>query len=637
MNAHSQQPARVIQSTVVVLVSILLQSCGHGDNSDSVPLQSLSSSLTIQGAAVQPEAKVLGGTPVVLVDTGGSTRTLSIRYGDGSSVQLINDPNDKTRFWMPIVTEALSVSLTATADGREIASMPISLMPYASDPTPGEVTLNFLYGSKIRQQAAIDVYTGKPAYATALKLLTDALVVTDQQIAWVTAAIKDGAATVADPIRPATGTLDRAGLKVMDQYVMQWVSQVYPGQVRIASVMTMQDIFLTLMPSARATDTIAACHLDRPVGAPMSTSLQADQAWCVSQIHIDDAEEIANYANAITVGVKYAGLALAAVPIALTAGSTAAITTAAIAAGLITTAQITGYSADLLSILASAGNGRLGEAGVKAIVAAVQAGTAQFIDELPLPLPKALSDQYAEALTSLAKAPLDDSYKEAIDKAAEDLVEAAKGSANEPAAPSSPEQPNVPIGPSPTPGTPSTPTAPTAPSVPFGAFSVSKPLACSPNTDGTARVTGQLLADLAPGEQITIVSGTARYYTGSTSSCGGSDTYNVPQDALPPGLSFPSFENASANCTPPDGLELHPVSFAVCHNPETAAQNRGVAVDIDTSVSKSLISFSPNIIVVMCRATTRNLNASDTVMKARAGVQIYQALTCGAPAPQAAP
>lgn len=611
----------------MVVMLAILQSCGGGTNSAAPPLASLAPSLTVQGVPIGPDAKLAGATAFDMADAASSPKVLAITYSDGTVEQLPNDPTNKARFWLPIVTELRTGLLVASQDGKAVASMPITVAPYVTQSAPGQVTLYFLKAVQMRQQAAINIFAADPQYAVELEMLRKHKIVIDHQVAWVSEAITNGSAVVDDLWRSNKAVLDQAGLKVMDQYVMNWVAHVLPGQTAVASAVSVEQIVLALLPSASA-DTFSTCRLDMPSGLPPPKSVQEAQAFCVAQVRINDAEEIANYLGAASDALKYSGIAIGLV-------------LPPVGAGLAGTGMVIGWSGDLLSILASGTNGRLDEAGAKALAVALREATNLLIKQNGVRFESQpdVRTEYADAASDTITSWVEAEFGKTIDKTTSNIVDLAKqGTGNPPAEPvpdpvSDPAPAPVPEPqPQPTPvpePAPTVPREPDGPRVGVGEFSVSKPLACAV-TDGIARVTGQFVADLAPGEQITVVSGTRRFYTGVTSSCGGSDTYSVPEGALPAGTSLPPFEYAASDCKPPTGLSLHPVSFATCHNRQESLGNVGVAVDINTSISSRMFSFSPEIVVIMCRATTLNLNSEATVLKARPQTVIHVPLTCAA-------
>ncbi len=627
MNTQPERLARMLRLFSAIIVVTVLQSCGSGSSSSPPPLASLATSLTVEGAPIAPEAKVAGATPVIMADAGSLPRTLAITYSDGTFEQLPNDRTDKTRFWMPVVTEVRKGTLVASQDGKAVASMPISVAPYETGSAPGQVTLYFLRAAQMRQQAAIDIFTANPQYARELNMLLKHKIVIDQQVAWVSEAITNGSAVVDDPWRSGKAVLDQSGLKVFDQYVMNWVAHVLPGQTTLVSAMSAQHLLLALLPSARA-DTFTTCRFDMPSGLPPPKSVQEAQAFCVAQVRINDAEEIANYLAAAGDALKYSGIAIGlAFPPA--------------GAGLAGTGLVIGWSGDLLSILASATNGRLDETAAKALALALREASGQLIklEGVPFPAQPDVRTTYVDAASETIASWVESQFGDAIDKATSNIVDLSKQGTGNP--PTNPEPPSVPEPapppapapePEPEPEPPPAPTLPQPPDGPrvgLGEFSISKPLSCTVS-DGTARVTGQFLADLAPGEQITVVYGTKRFYTGVTSSCGGADMYSVPEGALPSGTSLPPFEYASSDCKPSTGLSLHPVFFATCHNRQESQGHVGVAVDINSSVSNRMFTFSPEIVMIMCRATTLNLNSQATVAKARPQTVIHVPLVCAA-------
>lgn len=582
---------------LVIIAGVLLQSCGHGnDTNNEVKLASLSNILTMQGAAVQSNAKLSSAAALVLANKGGAPGTLAITYSDGTVVQLMSDPKDKTHFWMPIVTETKSGVLTLTQDGIATASLPVALSPYVITAAPGLVTLNYLYANSVKQQVSIDFFANKPEYASALAFLMKSKQVIDQQIVWVTAAINDGSTTIDYPwAKTGTATLDQTGLKLMDQVVMGFAAQFSPAQVPLASSMTLGNFLLSAIPSAHA-DTYSLCTKQRPSGLPAPTSLQEDQAWCTNQVHTDSIEEIANYMQAVATSLQLGGAILA-------------FPTPPVGLAFIAIGKVISANADLLNVLASAANGRGDKAIVKGIVAVIEQSLGNFLEDLKILAPtfQSISKEIISSFVDTVKSVFGDNMKQIVDSVGDHVLAALDAPP--------PVTPTVP----PTDG-------PTSPPLGSADFSVSKALVCKLGDNGSASVTGQLLATLLPGEQITISMNTSSYYTGNDRSCGSAESYVAPA-----GVRIPSYQYAGSNCIPPTGLELHPDYFATCLNPGTSGVARSVAVDIATGVNAEIIGMSSNIIVFACRATTMNFNTAETFNKARPGTTLHLPLACTTP------
>lgn len=147
-------------------------------------------------------------------------------------------------------------------------------------------------------------------------------------------------------------------------------------------------------------------------------------------------------------------------------------------------------------------------------------------------------------------------------------------------------------------------------------------LACKRDASGSAIVTGLYAAELLPGEQITVVAWSSEYFTGFTQPviC-SSPTYDFPDKRQ---FGIPG-EYLGSDCVPIDGLNLHPVYYATCHN-SLAGQPRNIWIKVNSGVSGAL-SAGGSVIVQFCRATTANLNG--TVPQAsRPQVSLEQTIAC---------
>lgn len=555
-----------------------------------IPLESMTLTKVNGGGAVAANSRVYGITKIISGGPAITNSTIEFVDADGKAAPLAKDAALANTYWLPLVVSETKGKIVSRRNGAIVGSVPVTLTPYTTSGVPGEAVLNYLASGLSMREDAIQILKTTNRSPTTLTILENLRIVTNQQMTWILTAIKNGSVVVDDLFTGEPATLDQAQLKIMDQVALYQANLLLPpnSPQRVSKTQPLDTIFSFFISTASATSLEKCTPKRNFVSTP---SVINEIAWCARQVDINDVDEINNYIKAATEGMKFVG-------------SSMALVFPPVGVGIYTAGEVIGDLGDFMSMAVRVSNKEWSSAGQRALDILGDKLSNYTATKLPVPM-----------IIDVAKGVA--AYKNAVKYATEQITNAliAKGVADLKAGFKDPA-----INPPPPPPPPPPPT--TSP----GGFSISTPVTCtpSPTPGGLTKLKGVIAAELAPGEQITIVTNTAAYYVGP-----GTQACNHTYSGVPVGTNFPGYVNSDADCVPAEGLSLHPTGFAVCHNKETSGVTRKIFVNVDTVVDQRHLNLSPSIIFMACRATTLNLNSIATVNAARPTIDVTVPVSCG--------
>ena len=343
--------AVALSVTLSVTLTVALTACHDSKRHTGSDQPSATALLTV-GASNTPLAantSIRGATRVTVTDGSGAD-ALSFFPEAGAPLPVAADPQRPGSFWLPLVTQQARGKIVHTRGKVRIGSIPVTLTAYASSSIAGEAVLNFLGASEAITLDAITRLKRLGGQPELLELFETALAVTEQQIVWVNAAIKNGSATIEEARTGRPAILDQLQLRMMDQIVMYYLSLTGGSGVPAAALGRHRRIDYSasqFLASAHAQT--GRCPYVRPSKIITSPSMLNDIAWCQRQNQINQVDSYGNIGKAALEGLGPVITAAASVP-APPAGQ-----------GLALVSTIVGAHLDLASVLA-----RLAEQGPSA-------------------------------------------------------------------------------------------------------------------------------------------------------------------------------------------------------------------------------------------------------------------------------
>lgn len=358
------------------------------------PAATLAVNDAMAGTPIAASTKVYTLTKVSIpsVDLAGST--VQFISSSNAATLLIPDADSPGQFWLPITFAPASGDIVVKKEGATIASLPVTLVPFATSGVPGEATKNFLQSSLFTTNQKITTLTAarqSPDLVEALQAVRDA---ETGQLAWVTEVMNNGSAVIAynNDGTPVTATVN--DLNMLDQMVL-YTAQLAVNGGKLPAVATLSPLgrlFDFLVPSAYAQ--AASCIPNRSLaGIPEEKrqSVANDIAWCQAMVQTANEEAFANNLRAVGEGMKFAGNA--ALALSTLGGSFVVQGAFVVASEVLNSAGTfaTNYG-NAVAIISSLKDGNFSEAGKKTLEAvgdevlskAVKGWAALGIDKLNL-------------------------------------------------------------------------------------------------------------------------------------------------------------------------------------------------------------------------------------------------------------
>jgi hypothetical protein len=252
---------RYARRAVTGIAILTMAACGGGGTSSEQTPAALAITTIDSNVPIQPGASLFGLSKIAIAksaadasDIGASDITVSFNDPQGTPQPLVRDLADPSTFWMPVVSARTAGSLTISVPDRANLSMAVTLGPFQAPGAPGLATRNFLEASLLNINAALkDLAAGRPL-PDLLHALTSTADLTQQELTWVTATMKNGTAVMATrkdgtPVKMTTDDLKALDQMVLHTEALRTQTGTLPAAARLSPWMKIMDI---LIPSAFA-------------------------------------------------------------------------------------------------------------------------------------------------------------------------------------------------------------------------------------------------------------------------------------------------------------------------------------------------------------------------------------------------
>jgi hypothetical protein len=300
------RPARC---AAMVMTILLLAACGGGDSSGGQAPATLTVASADSNAAIKSGASLSGLSKMSISRTGTDASGISATFTAASDAPqpLVPDLASPGQFWLPLVLTRTAGTLSIAVANRAPVAMQLILTPFAAPDAPGVATRNFLQECLSNSTAALkDMLAGQPL-PVLLQALNSAMQLTQQELAWVTNVMQNGAATIATRKDGTMVNMTTDDLKALDQMVLHTeASRTNQGAAPPAARLSpWRKIVDFLMPSAYAQTSDSAAFISGTKATGDALGLTANM---VAGVAVAGTAAFRQNADAHVVSLNMAGL-----------------------------------------------------------------------------------------------------------------------------------------------------------------------------------------------------------------------------------------------------------------------------------------------------------------------------------------
>ena len=215
---RSRYSRRVIASIAL----LALAACGGGGTSNEQPALNFSVASAESNVVIKSGAALYGLSKITVSNAGSEAADINVSFNTAQedAQLLVPDLANPDQFWLPIVVAPTAGTLAISVPDRAAVSMTVTLRPFLAPNAPGLATRDFLETSLLNMNTALKELTASRPLPDLLGALTSTVGLAQQELTWVSNAMKNGTAVMAMRKDGTPVIMTTEDLRALDQMVL---------------------------------------------------------------------------------------------------------------------------------------------------------------------------------------------------------------------------------------------------------------------------------------------------------------------------------------------------------------------------------------------------------------------------------